>query len=322
MRVLVLLEVGADVRIPPQRDPRSGRVREEWLIPEVDPASARALDLALALTADRPNGRVTVVHLGPPEHDPFLRHALARGCAGAIRLWDGEAAQARTAGKALVLAAAAAVTGYDLILTGNTGVIRAAGQLGVLLAGHLGIACVTEVGDASLSADSRRLQATRHLDRGIQERIEATLPLVAAVLAQLPSSNEGIPQDVPARARLVALEQDIIVWSLADLGVGPGAVAAADRPLVYGPARPRRWRFHPVAAPDPALPAFDRILGLVRGSIRLREGRVVRHSAEEAAQEVFEILRDEGWLDHLRPTDPAALSGGDDSPAPEADGRR
>ena len=43
MRILVLLEVGADVRIPPELDPRSGRVREEWLVRELDPASARAL---------------------------------------------------------------------------------------------------------------------------------------------------------------------------------------------------------------------------------------------------------------------------------------
>ncbi len=38
MRILVLLEVGADVRIPPELDPRSGRVREEWLVRELDPA--------------------------------------------------------------------------------------------------------------------------------------------------------------------------------------------------------------------------------------------------------------------------------------------
>ena len=67
MKVLVFLDVAADVRIPPERDPRSGRVREEWLIAEVDPASARALDVALALVADRPNGQLTAIHLGPPE---------------------------------------------------------------------------------------------------------------------------------------------------------------------------------------------------------------------------------------------------------------
>ena len=81
MKMLVLLDVAADVRIPPERDPRSGRVREDRLVREVDPAGARALDLALALTADRPNGQVTVIHLGPPENDALL----ARGAGPRLR---------------------------------------------------------------------------------------------------------------------------------------------------------------------------------------------------------------------------------------------
>ncbi len=128
MKLLVFLDVAADVRIPPERDPRSGRVREERLVREIDPAGARALDLALALISDRPNGHLTVIHLGPPEHDSFLRHALARGCDRAIRVWDDEAAEARTAGKALILAAAAQAAGYDLVLIGEQGVSAPAGN--------------------------------------------------------------------------------------------------------------------------------------------------------------------------------------------------
>ena len=139
MRILVFIDVAADVRIPPERDPRSGRVRVEWLVREIDPASARALELALALAAGRPNGQITVIHLGPPAHEPFLRRALARGCHRAVRLWDEEAAEARTAGKAVILAAAAEAAGYDVVLTGSKGVIGAGGQLGVLVAAQLDV---------------------------------------------------------------------------------------------------------------------------------------------------------------------------------------
>ena len=181
MNLLVFLDVAADVRIPPERDPRSGRVREDWLVWEVDPGGARALDLALALASHRPNGHVTVIHLGPPEHDVFLRQTLARGCDRAIRIWDDEAAEARTAGKALILAAAAQAAGFDLILSGDRGVIGAGGQVGVLTAAHLGVACVTEVGTATLSTDSRHLEATRELERGFREKVEARLPVVITV---------------------------------------------------------------------------------------------------------------------------------------------
>ncbi len=166
MKVLVLLDVAADVRIAPERDPRSGRVREDRLVREVDPAGARALDLALALTADRPNGQVTVIHLGPAENDGFLREALARGCARAIRVWDEEAGAARTAGKAAVLAAAAQAAGFDLVLAGDCGVIGAGGQLGVLWRRRIcGCPASPRVGAAALSADAHRLTATRELER-------------------------------------------------------------------------------------------------------------------------------------------------------------
>jgi electron transfer flavoprotein beta subunit len=277
MKVLVLLDVAADIRIPPERDARSGRVREEWLVREVDPASARGLDLALALVADRPNGQVTVMHLGPPEHDSYLSHALARGCRRAIRIWDDEAAEARVPGKALILAAAAQVAGFDLVLTGSRGVIGSGGQLGVLLAAHLGVPCVTEVVAASLSADSGRLEATRDLERGFREKVETGLPAVVTVAGGGPATRSGAaPADVSARALLAALEQDIVAWTLADLGVAQGAARQSDRPLEYGPPRPRHPRLHPSVAPDPALPAFDRILGLIGGSVKHREGRVVR----------------------------------------------
>ena len=297
MKALVFLDVAADVRIQPERDPRSGRVREDRLVREIDPAGARALDLALTLTADRPNGQVTVIHLGPPDNEGFLREALARRCARAIRVWDEEAGAARTAGKAAVLAAAAQAAGFDLVLAGDCGVVGAGGQLGVLAAAHLHVPCVTRVGVAALSADAHRLTATRELERGFRETVEAALPVVLTVAAG--AAGEAAP--LTARALLAAREQDILVWTLADLGVIPGTVRDADLPLEYGPPAPRHPRLHPVTPPDPALPAFDRILGLVQGSVKHRAGRVVRRPAAETAREVFEVLRDEGWLDHLRP---------------------
>jgi electron transfer flavoprotein beta subunit len=304
MKVLVLLDVAADVRIPPERDPRSGRVREDRLVPEIDAAGERALTLGLALTSDRPHGHLTVLHLGPPEHDSFLRRTLARGCDRAIRVWDDEAAEARAAGAALILAAAAQAAGFDLILTGSRGVIGGAGQVGVLLATHLGVPCATEVGTATLSSDSRHLFAMRNLARGFREKVEVGLPAVVTVspaASGAAETGDSAAAGVPARALLKALHQEIAEWTLADLGVPPGAVREADRALECAPPRPRHPRLHPVVPPDPTLPAFDRILGLVRGSVKHREGRVVRASAEEVAHEVFEVLRDEGWLDHLRP---------------------
>lgn len=327
MRLLVFIGQGADVRIPPLRDPRSGRVREEWLVGGVDPASARALDLALALKSSRPDAEITVMHLGSPESEPWLMQALARGCDRAVRVWDGEAtiaaeygggggaAQAGPAGRALILAAAARAAGYEMVLAGDQGVIGCDGRFGVLLAAELGVPCVTRavaltarLGD---EAAERRVQISRSLGEGSVERVEARLPVV--VTAAAGDAGSGVPPTpVTARALLDARRQEIVVWGLAELGVSRDEVSRADRTVVCGRPRPRRPRLRAIAPPDQTLPAFDRILKLVEGSVRHREGRVVRQPAELVADEIFLTLRDEGWLDHLRPG-PAA-------PPPEGPG--
>jgi electron transfer flavoprotein beta subunit len=305
MKLLVFLEIGADVRVPPERDARSGRVREDWLVREIDPASAHALDLALGLKAARPGVEVTVVHLGPPSAESLLRHAVARGCDRAVRVWDNEAAEIHAAGKAVILAAAAQTAAFDLALSGVGGVVNGSGQFGVLLAENLGIPCVTQVTEISPSDDAKIAEIVRGLDRGFHERVEATLPLVATVSAGGHTSDTA-PPDISAAALLAAHNRPIPVWDLADLGVPRDRVRRADQPLRYGRLRPRHPRLHRLAAADSALPAFDRILELVRGSVQTRQGRIVQLPAEAIAQEVFETLRDEGWLDHLRAGDAGA----------------
>lgn len=302
MKVLVFLEIGADVRIPPARDPRSGRVREEWLVRELDPASARALDLALTLKAAQPGTNVAVIHLGPAADEPWLRQALARGCDRALRVWDGEVAGSDAAGKAVVLAAAAQAADFHLILTGAAGVLDASGQLGVLLAAHLGVPTVTQIVDATIREDGGTAELTRGLDRGFRERVEVKLPVVATVVAA-PAGDDSAPPDIPASALLAAQSAEIPVWNLADLGVPLDRVRCADQTLRFGRPRSIRPRLRPIAAPDTALPAFDRILKLVQGSVQRREGRVVQKPAEEIVEEVFRTLKDEGWLDHLRSPD-------------------
>ncbi len=301
MKVLVFLEIGADVRIPPERDPRSGRVREEWLVRELDPGSARALDLALGLKATRPGTEVTAVHLGPPAAEPWLRQALARGCDRAVRVWDAEVAEVHSAGKAVVLAAAAQAAGFDLVSTGACGVLDASGQFGVLLAANLGVDAVTQVVEIA-ARDGAMAEITRGLDRGFRERVEVKLPVVATVAAA-PAGDASGPPDIPASALLAAQSAEIPVWELADLGVPLDRVRRADETLRFGRPGPVRPRLRPIAAPDSALPAFERVLKLVQGSVRRREGRVVQKPAEEIVEEVFRTLKDEGWLDHLRSRD-------------------
>lgn len=291
---------GADVRVPPVLDPRSGRVRQDWLVSEVDPASAGAIALALRVKLLVGAGEVTVVHLGEGSADPWLRSLLARGVDRVVRVWDEEVAGARAAGKALIAAAAAEVLGFDLVLAGTKGVVNGAGQFGRRLAFHLSLPCVTQAVSVFPGEGIGHLEIERALEGGFRERVAAKLPLALTVTPEAGESDETGSGPVPARKLLAAAGAPLPVWTLADLGVPRARIQEADGGLEYREPRPVRPRFWPLAAPDPALPAFERILKLLEGRVARREGRVVGGSPGEIAEEIFRVLLAEGWLDHLR----------------------
>lgn len=298
MKILVLLEVGVDVRVAPELDPRSGRVREAWLVRQLDPAAERALELALAIKNQGSEAEINVLHLGAADAETWLRQALARGADRALRIWSEELGGAGTEAKALVLATAAQTLGYDLILSGVSGVVHAGGQLGILLAEHLSVPCITQAEDIVLR-DDEWFEAARALENGYVERVAAPLPAVVTVSAGPGGADTPLPPTAQARLRAAAAE--IPVLDLGDLGLPRAQLQAVGRALQAGPPAPRRPRVHPIAAPDPALPAFDRILKLVEGSVKRRAGRVVREGPQETVEEIFTALQAEGWLDHLHP---------------------
>ena len=85
---------------------------------------------------------------------------------------------------------------------------------------------------------------------------------------------------------------------------------------------PAARAFTPLSPPDPTLPAFDRILGLVQRFGQAPGGAGRRGDRRKRwREEVFEVLRDEGWLDHLRPgADGAAKRPGGGRPPRPAPG--
>ncbi|MHB1343936.1 MAG: electron transfer flavoprotein subunit beta/FixA family protein [Thermoleophilia bacterium] len=294
MRLLVLLESSADVRIPPHRGPRSGRVRVGWQVSRLDPAAAHALDAALALRADQPGTEVVAVLLGPAEDDVFLRDALARGCDEVVRVWDDECRGLHAPGKALILAAACRAARCDLVLAGAAGAATSSAQVGVLVAAHLDMPCVTRAVELEMQPGGA-VRVTRALAGGFREIVEVSPP---ALFTFVTAESDVTP--APVAAVLHAHARAVPVWDLAEIGVPREDVRRADGSVRYGRASTPRPATRAARAPDPAAPAFERIGELVRGTVRRRDGRVSSRPAEESAEELFRLLRDRGWLDHLR----------------------
>jgi len=321
VRILVLIELAGDVELRAQSDglgderfANAERAPGDWRIRQVDPGAQRALDLALGLKAKAMGTEVTLVHLGPAGAEHWMRREAARGCDGALRVWDAELAGAGTQVKALVLAAAAQSRGFDLVLAGAASLSSAGGQLGVLVAARLGAPCVTQacaierVGDAGPEA----LVATRALAGGYRERVVVALPAVVTVV---PAA--GPPAQVAALPDLLRRQSEAIpIWDLAQLGVPREAVQAAARPLRAGALRAPHPRGKPIPAPDQSAPAFDRILRLVAGTVRRRQAKVVRGTPGEIAAAIVATLSREGWLDHLRGDAAAGSNAGATGGAP------
>lgn len=318
MRILVLEELSGDgaqraqsVGVRDERRANAERAPDDWRIRQIDPAAGTALDVALDLKAVLPEVRVTLVHLGPADAVHWMRDELARGCHSAVRVWSDEVAGVGTQAKAVVLAAAARASGFDFVLTGAVNATSAGGQLGVLLARHLGVPCVTQASSAvpapsaGAPADPDRLIVTRELARGFRERVAVMLPAVVTVAAAAsPARHVASLRDL-----LHAQESVIAVWDLAELGVPRETIRRADAALRAGDTRHPRPKHRYISAPDQSAPAFDRILQLVAGSVQRREGRVVRGTADEIAAEIFAALRRDGWLDHLGPDGPVPCEG-------------
>jgi len=143
----------------------------EWII---SPYDEYALEAALQVKDAEPDTRVTVVCFGPEQATKELRTCLAMGADEAVHVKQADAAARPAQTTAAVLAAALRDLEADLVLCGKQAVDLDQGQVGALLAHHLGLPCVTEVKTIEL-ADGKAL-CERAGEEGTTERYEVSLP--------------------------------------------------------------------------------------------------------------------------------------------------
>jgi len=107
--------------------------------------------------------------------------------------------------------------------------------------------------------------------------------------------EEGrLPRYPSIDAVTAALSATVEIWGLPELGLPfweIGATGAYLATAEFGVPRPDPVR---VVTPDPQLPAFERILSLLSGGIKAREGRMHFLSADETAAGLWRILSEEG----------------------------
>ena len=292
VKMLVLLKPVPDARVPLGFNEAAGKLKPDWNLTMLNPADASSVEAALRIKEHVPGTQITLVYLGPPSGEHLVREVLALGCDEAVRIWDEGLDQLTVEGKAMVLSRAAEVLTYDLILAGARSVDTVSAQLGILLAFHLGIPCISRVTAFDLLEE--KVIATRRLDRGFSERMEAPFPLVITVEAQAELTRYASLPDL-----IEASERNITCLDLAEMGITRESVRQTCSRLHFGPLRAPVSRQRFIAAPDSALPVFERIQKLLQGTMTTREGKVISGEEDHVAEEIFQTLLREGWLNHL-----------------------
>ncbi len=286
--ILVLLRETCDPRPPVRLTADGYGVRERGLRRLANPADLAAVEQALRL-AEHGGGAVTVVAVGPPRLDDVLRGGLALGASRAIRVWDGQMQGADVAAAAQVHGRMLEILAPDLVLSGSRLLDRGDDPALALAAARLGIPCVNAAVD--LARHDSSLEVLRKCDRGARQRIAASLP--AVVLVEADSCEIRYPDHQALMQSLVA---EIEVWGRPELGLtvsdfGPAAALLPKGRCAFPRPNPQR-----VVTPDANLPAFERILALLSGGLKAREGKVHTLSAEQTVEQLLQIFAAEGLL--------------------------
>ena len=295
MKILVFVKAVPDTKIPLEYEEISGRLRAEGIVMQWNSLDRAALETALGIKEILPETHITLVHLGPISGERWIREGLALGSDTGIRIWENGIEELSAGGKAFLFSRIAEILGFDLILAGDRSEDTGSGQVGAVMACRLGLPCIPSVISLELEWEKRSITARKCLSRGYEESIRCGLPVVATV------GDHPFVERYPAvPALLEALVKEIPCWDLARVGIPIESLRRKEQMLTSSHLRFPRPRVRAIPAPDSSLPAFDRILKLLEGSVQHRGGKLVWGDEDELAEELFRTLLDEGWLDHLR----------------------
>lgn len=287
-RILVLLREACDPKPPVRLSADGFGVDDRGLRRITNPADLSALETALQLAAQH-QGTVTAVAIGPKRLNDHLRLALAMGADRAVRVWNSALQGGDAAADAHPIARLIEILQPDLVFTGNRLIDRGDDPAPALAAARLGIACVAAA--LSVSCRAGAVEVLRKSDRGGRQVVGTQTPCL--LLCDAAGCEPRFPDQA---AVMAALDRTIEVWGLPELGLPVRDVGAAG--AVLGKERCSFPRANPqrVVTPDPNLPAFDRILALLSGGIKPREGKVHAVSPEATVDMLLEIFKAEGLI--------------------------
>ena len=290
MKIIVCLKEVVDPALSLDFGLRNRVAFREGLPLRLNPNDATALTMALGLKPpDEGNqAEITLVSIGPERVESYLRNGLALGADKAVRIWGEDFTELSPHRKARLLTGAISLYGADLVFTGARSLDTGNGQVGPLMAGWLGLPCISDVVSIEIDEEQNSVNLIRDIGRGERERVRRSFPAVITVRGEGKLPYASLDRLIESRYG------EVTRLSPADLGIS-GEELHNDPTIVTDLVYPRP---HPRKVPplDSSLPAFYRILQLLEGGISKRKGLMLQGSSEELAEQLFELLKEEGVI--------------------------
>jgi electron transfer flavoprotein beta subunit len=213
MRIVVCMKVvprPEEVKV----DPETKTLDRAGARSVINSSDMNALETALAFR-EAHGGTVTVLSMGPPQFEPYLRVALAVGADEAVLLSDRAFGGADTLATSYTLATGIRKIGdVDLVLCGEESSDGGTSQVPPSIAEWLDASQATYV-ERLVAAKNSTVRATRALEDG-KETVELSVPAVISVIV---GSNE--PRFIDYDRWAFAQSAKVQVWDAAALGGDP-----------------------------------------------------------------------------------------------------
>lgn len=285
--ILVLLRESSDPRPPARVTTRGAGISARGLRHVPNPADLAALEEALCLR-DTLGANVTVLAIGPERLDDTIRLGFSMGADRGIRFWDHGTEGGDAVADARIVSRIITILSPSLVFSGNRMLDRGDDPVPALAAAATLMPCIAAA--VSLVPKKGEVEVQRKSDRGARQVVTAAMP--CTILFE----EIRTPRYPSVDAVVRSLSTDIEKWDLAHLGLPfweAGAAGACLAAADYGVPRPDPVR---VVTPDPALPAFERILSLLSGGIKARTGKLNHLSADDTATALLRVFSEEGII--------------------------
>lgn len=202
----------------------------------LDEINERAVEEAL-LIKEAQGGEVTLLAAGPDRANEAIRKALSMGADKAVHINDPALHGSDAVQTAWTLAAALGQITFengeaaDLIIAGNEATDGRVGAIPAIIAEYLGIPQLTQL--RKLSVGDGTVTGERETDEGVFG-LEAGLPAIVSVNEKI---NE--PRFPSFKGIMAAKKKEVLVYTLADLGVDPDTVGVANAATTVTASTPK-----------------------------------------------------------------------------------